>query len=269
MRVEAVDDKLYGNGVQEHASAAGAFRAGSPPHRQSTTKQWKRASRAAGHGTIDWTGVKSRTLDCGPASTIFSQGDPASTVLYIEAGAVRLSVLSPGGKEAVVALLEAGDFLGEGCLAGQSKRMATATAMNRCRIVAIPAQEMMWQLHCEATFTDRFLAHMLKRNIRVEEDLLDHLFNSSEKRLARTLLLLAREDDRGMSARLTPRFSQELLAEMVGTTRARVNVFMNKFRKLGFIDYKRSGRVTINASLIGVVLGDRSTGQPSGDRRFP
>ena len=154
-------------------------------------------------------------------------------------GAVRLSVLSHAGKEAVVAVLDVGHFFGEGCLAGQSQRMATATAMTASTILAVEKQEMVRQLHAQPAFADRFLTHMLTRNIRIEEDLIDQLFNSSEKRLARTLLLLARYGEPEASHRALPRVSQELLAEMVGTTRSRVNFFMNKFRKLGFIDYNR------------------------------
>ena len=165
---------------------------------------------------------------------------------------MRLSVLSHAGKEAVVALLDTGDFFGEGCLAGQSRRMATAMAL--CTILIVEKQEMVRQLHAQPAFADRFLTHMLTRNIRIEEDVIDQLFNSSEKRLARTLLLLARYGEPEASHRALPKVSQELLAEMVGTTRSRVNFFMNKFRKLGFIDY--NGVLKINNSLLSVVLRD-------------
>ena len=185
---------------------------------------------------------------------IFAQGDPATTVMYLEQGVVRLSVVSHAGKEAVIAMLETGHFFGEGCLAGQPQRMATATAMEPCMILAVEKQEMVRRLHAQPAFADRFLTHMLTRNIRIEEDLIDQLFNSSEKRLARTLLLLARYGEPEATHRAFPKVSQEILAEMVGTTRSRVNFFMNKFRKLGFIDY--NGGLKINNSLLSVVLRD-------------
>jgi CRP-like cAMP-binding protein len=203
---------------------------------------------------VDWTGVRLQRVGYESAAKIFAQGDPATSVMYVEKGAVRLSVLSHAGKEAVVALLDAGHFFGEGCLAGQSQRMATATAMAPCTILAIEKPEMVRQLHAEPAFADRFLTHMLTRNIRIEEDLIDQLFNSSEKRLARTLLLLARYGEPVGSHRTLPRLSQETLAEMVGTTRSRVNFFMNKFRKLGFIEY--NGSLKVNNSLLSVVLRD-------------
>jgi CRP/FNR family transcriptional regulator, cyclic AMP receptor protein len=203
---------------------------------------------------IDWTGVRTERIEYKPGATIFAQGDPALSVMYVEHGAVRLSVLSHAGKEAVVAVLDVAGFFGEGCLAGQSQRMATATAMTECVILTIEKQNMVRQLHAEPAFADRFLTHMLTRNIRIEEDLVDQLFNSTEKRLARTLLLLARYGEPEVSHRALPRVSQETLAEMVGTTRSRVNFFMNKFRKLGFIDY--NGTLKINNSLLSVVLRD-------------
>ena len=165
-----------------------------------------------------------------------------------------MSVVSHAGKEAVVAMLEAGHFFGEGCLAGQPRRMATAMTVVPCTILAVEKQEMVRQLHARPAFADRFLSHMLTRNIRIEEDLIDQLFNSSEKRLARTLLLLARYGEPEASHRKLPRVSQETLAEMVGTTRSRVNFFMNRFRKLGFIEY--NGGLKINNSLLSVVLRD-------------
>jgi CRP/FNR family transcriptional regulator, cyclic AMP receptor protein len=204
---------------------------------------------------LDWTGVRTERLAYGPGATIFAQGDPATSVMYTETGAVRLSVLSHAGKEAVVAVLDVGHFFGEGCLAGQSQRIATATAMIASTILAVEKQEMVRQLHAQPAFADRFLTHMLARNIRIEEDLIDQLFNSSEKRLARTLLLLARYGEPEASHRALPKVSQEVLAEMVGTTRSRVNFFMNKFRKLGFIDYNNDG-LKIHNSLLTVVLRD-------------
>ena len=203
---------------------------------------------------VDWTGVRLRRVEYEPAGRIFTQGEPATSVMYVEKGAVRLSVLSHAGKEAVVALLEVSHFFGEGCLAGQLQRMATATSMAPSTVLAIEKSEMVRQLHAAPAFADRFLTHMLTRNIRIEEDLVDQLFNSTEKRLARTLLLLARYGEPEASHRALPKVSQELLAEMVGTTRSRVNFFMNKFRKLGFIDY--NGDLKINNSLLSVVLRD-------------
>jgi len=198
--------------------------------------------------------VPLQRIDYEPATTIFAQGDPATSVKYVDAGTVKLSVLSHAGKEAVIAVLESGDFFGEGCLAGQTQRMAAATAMSPSTIISVDKQDMARELHARPAFADRFLTHMLTRNIRIEEDLIDQLFNSSEKRLARTLLLLARYGEPAASHRTLPKVSQETLAEMVGTTRSRVNFFMNKFRKLGFIEY--NGGLTINNSLLSVVLRD-------------
>jgi CRP-like cAMP-binding protein len=205
---------------------------------------------------IQWTGVKSRRITHAPGTVIFAQGDPADEVLHIESGAVRLSVVSHAGKEAVVAVLDVGHFFGEGCLAGQTLRMASATSMTSCDIVSVDKAEMRRQLQTRAAFADAFMTHMLTRNIRIEEDLVDQLFNSTEKRLARTLLLLARYGEPEAARRAVPRVSQELLAEMVGTTRSRINFFMNKFRKLGFIEYDGELPLKINNSLLSVVLHD-------------
>lgn len=213
-----------------------------------------RSMEAALSEPIDWTGAHVRRYQYEPSSKVFEQGDPATSVMYIEAGAVRLSVLSHTGKEAVVALLEAGYFFGEGCLAGQPVRMATATAVSPSAMLVVEKEEMARLLQTVPTFADRFLTHMLARNIRIEEDLIDQLFNSTEKRLARTLLLLARYGQPGVTHRAIPKLSQEVLAEMVGTTRSRVNFFMNKFRRLGFIDY--NGDLKVNNSLLSVVLRD-------------
>ena len=185
---------------------------------------------------------------------LFTQGDPTRNVLYIQEGGVKLSVVNESGKEAVVAILGPGDFLGEGCLAGQSICMATATAVAPTTVLVIEKNEMSRALHVEHEFSDRFIAHILSRNIRVEEDLIDQLFNSSEKRLARSLLLLARYGVPGQTKTALPKVSQETLAEMIGTTRSRVNFFMNKFRKLGFIEY--NGEIHVNNSLLSVVLHD-------------
>jgi CRP/FNR family cyclic AMP-dependent transcriptional regulator len=203
---------------------------------------------------VDWTGVRRQQVKYESDTTIFAQGDPATDVMYVEQGTIRLSVLSHTGKEAVIAVLNDGHFFGEGCLVGQPQRMATAHAMVGSTITVIEKQDMVRQLHAQPAFADRFLKHMLTRNIRIEEDLIDLLFNSSEKRLARTLLLLARYGEPNVSHRKLPRVSQETLAEMVGTTRSRVNFFMNKFRKLGFIEY--NGGLKINNSLLSVVLRD-------------
>jgi CRP/FNR family cyclic AMP-dependent transcriptional regulator len=214
----------------------------------------KKSRTIAPIDAVDWTGVRLQRVEYGPAATIFAQGDPATNVMYVEKGAVRLSVLSHAGKEAVVALLDPDHFFGEGCLASQSHRMATATAMTPCTILVVEKAEMVRHLHAAPAFADRFLTHMLTRNIRIEEDLVDQLFNSTEKRLARTLLLLARYGKPEEPHRALPKVSQEVLAEMVGTTRSRVNFFMNKFRKLGLIDY--NGALKVNNSLLGVVLRD-------------
>jgi CRP/FNR family cyclic AMP-dependent transcriptional regulator len=214
----------------------------------------KRPPARKSAGGLDWTGVRAHRVAYEPGTTIFGQGEAATSVLYLEKGVVRLSVLSHAGKEAVVAVLETGSFFGEGCLAGQTQRMATATAMALSTILAVEKPEMVRQLHAQPDFADRFLTHMLTRNIRIEEDLIDQLFNSSEKRLARTLLLLARYGEHETTHRALPKVSQEVLAEIVGTTRSRVNFFMNKFRKLGFIDY--NGGLKINNSLLSVVLRD-------------
>jgi len=203
---------------------------------------------------LDSSGLK-RTIVKFPARrAVFSQGDPATDVLYIQDGAVRLSVLSKTGREAVIGMLGPGDFFGEGCLAGQDLRMGTATTIAPSTILAIEKAEMIRLLHDEPELSDRFISHVLSRNIRIEEDLVDQLFNSSEKRLARALLLLAHFGKDDTPVRDIPGVSQEVLAEIVGTTRSRVNFFMNKFRKLGFIEY--NGRITIKKALLSVVLHD-------------
>jgi len=176
--------------------------------------------------------------------------------MYIQAGGIKLSVLSKTGREAVVAMLGPGDFFGEGCLAGQPLRMGSATATTPTTILLVDKEEMVGLLHQEHAMSDRFIAHMLARNIRIEEDLIDQLFNSSEKRLARTLLLLARYGKQDKPARVVPTISQETLAEMIGTTRSRVNFFLNKFKKLGFIEYDGDHPLKINSSLLSVVLHD-------------
>jgi CRP/FNR family cyclic AMP-dependent transcriptional regulator len=217
-----------------------------------TMSKSKSATALTPADPVDWTGVPLQRIEYEPGTTIFAQGDLATSVMYVHSGAVRLSVVSHAGKEAVIAVLEAGHFFGEGCLASQARRMATATAMGACTIISVKKPDMVCQLHARPAFADRFLTHMVTRNIRIEEDLIDQLFNPSEKRLARTLLLLARYGEPEASHRTLPKVSQETLAEMVGTTRSRVNFFMNKFRKLGFIEY--NGGLKINNSLLSVVL---------------
>jgi CRP/FNR family cyclic AMP-dependent transcriptional regulator len=201
---------------------------------------------------LDSAGVAREVAEFKTKETIFSQGDPCRGVFYIQTGGVRLSVVNEIGKEAVVAVLGPGDFFGEGCLAGQPIRIGTATAIAPTTALMIKKSEMVRVLHSEHEFSDRFISFMLARNIRIEEDLVDQLFNSSEKRLARTLLLLARYGKEDKAQRVLPKVSQEMLAEMVGTTRSRVNFFMNKFRKLGFIKY--NGGLQIDNSLLSVVL---------------
>jgi CRP-like cAMP-binding protein len=185
---------------------------------------------------------------------IFAQGDAANAVFYIQTGKVKLTVVSNDGKEATIGILSEGDFFGEGCLAGQSQRMASATAMTDADVLRIEKIAMMRILHREHEFSDMFVAYLLTRTIRYEEDLIDHLFNSSEKRLARILLLLAHFGKEGKPESVVPKISQEMLAEMIGTTRSRVSFFMNRFRKLGFIHY--NGGLQVHSSLLNVVLHD-------------
>jgi CRP-like cAMP-binding protein len=201
---------------------------------------------------LDSAGLARRIVEYRKSQRIYSQGDPTNQVMYIQKGGVKLSVVNEVGKEAVVAMLGPGDFLGEGGLAGQPARMGTATTITPTTLLIIEKQEMVRVLHAERAFADRFVAYMLARNIRIEQDLIDQLFNSSEKRLARTLLLLARYGKEDQPQKMLPKLSQETLAEMIGTTRSRVNFFMNKFRKLGFIKY--NGGLHINTSLLSVVL---------------
>ena len=196
-----------------------------------------------------------RTIAAFPKKrTIFAQGEASDAVLYIQEGKVKLTVVSEGGKEATIGILNKGDFFGEGCLTGHVLRLCSATTMTDCSVMKIDKKSMMRVLHEEQELSDLFVAYLLARNIRYEEDLVDQLFNSTEKRLARTLLLLARYGSVDKPQTLLPKISQEMLAEMVGTTRSRVNVFMNKFRKLGFIQY--NGKIQVNTSLLSVVLHD-------------
>jgi CRP/FNR family cyclic AMP-dependent transcriptional regulator len=201
---------------------------------------------------LDSVGASRRVAEFRKKQAIFSQGDAAESVMYVQKGSVKLTVVNESGKEAVVAIFGSGDFFGEGGMAGQRIRMGTATAVLPTTVLIIGKDEMMRVLHTEHSLSDRFITYMLARNIRVEADLIDQLFNSTEKRLARTLLLLARYGREDQPERVLQKVSQETLAEMIGTTRSRVNLFMNKFRKLGFIEY--NGEIKINRSLLTVVL---------------
>jgi CRP/FNR family transcriptional regulator, cyclic AMP receptor protein len=202
------------------------------------------------------TGAPRHGVKFGRGETIFRQGEASTNVFFVQSGGVKLSVISRIGREAVVAMLGPGDFFGEGCLAGQPLRMGSATAITPSTILTISKKQMARLLHEEPEMSDRFIAHMLSRNIRIEEDLIDQLFNSSEKRLARALLLLARYGKQDIPVRAVPRVSQETLADMIGTTRSRVNFFLTKFRKLGFIEYGDGSPLKINSSLLSVVLHD-------------
>jgi CRP/FNR family transcriptional regulator, cyclic AMP receptor protein len=200
-------------------------------------------------------GVGKTILEFHKNQNIFAQGDVADTVFYLQKGRVKLTVLSEQGKEAVVAILEPGQFFGEGCLNGHQLRIATTTAMEECLVTSITKEAMITLLHTEPRFSEMFMAYLLTRNSRVEEDLIDQLFNSSEKRLARLLLLLAHFGKEGSPRPINPSISQETLAEMIGTTRSRVSYFMNKFRKLGLISY--NGKIEVHNSLLSAVLHDK------------
>jgi CRP/FNR family transcriptional regulator, cyclic AMP receptor protein len=205
---------------------------------------------------LERLGEGKRVLTYRKNRVIFAQGDPADAVFYIREGKIKLTVTSQQGREAVVAIIGAGDFIGEGCLAGQPLRMAAATAMTDGSSLRIDKKVMNDLLHQRGTFSEEFMAYLLSRNIRVEEDLVDQLFNSSEKRLARTLLLLAQFGKEGKPEAIVPKISQETLAEIVGTTRSRVSYFMNKFRRLGFIEY--NGGMNVNSTLLNVILYDKT-----------
>jgi len=202
------------------------------------------------------TGLARTIVHYARDEVIFAQGEACAHVLYVQSGSVKLSVLSKTGKEAVIAMIGPGDFFGEGCLAGQLVRMGSATAITACGILRVETAHMVRVLRRQQALSDRFIAHLVKRNIRIEEDLVDQLFNSSEKRLARTLLLLARYGQEDKPIRTVPNVSQETLAEIVGTTRSRVNFFLNKFKKLGFIEYDGRRPIKVDKSLLSVVLHD-------------
>jgi CRP-like cAMP-binding protein len=201
---------------------------------------------------LDTAGVARRVVEFRRGESIYSQGEAANSVMYVQKGGVKFTVVNGSGKEAVVAMFGPSDFFGEGCMAGQSVRMGTTTAITPTTILVLDKKELLRVLHEEHELSDHFIGYMLAHNIRVEEDLIDQLFNSSEKRLARALLLLARYGQQEMPDRILAKVSQETLAKMIGTTRSRVNFFMNKFRKLGFIEY--NGKIKINKSLLTVVL---------------
>jgi CRP/FNR family transcriptional regulator, cyclic AMP receptor protein len=203
---------------------------------------------------LDSAGLARNIVEFPKKATVFAQGDPAKTVMYIQQGGVKLTVVNGVGKEAVVAVLKPGDFFGEGCLAGQSVRIGAATSTGPTTVLVIEKDEMIRVLHAEHEFSDRFIAYMLTRNIRIEADLVDQLFNSTEKRLARALLMLAQYGKNDQPQRILPKVSQETLADTIGTTRSRVNLFMNKFKKLGFITYDDG--LQVNSSLLSVVLHD-------------
>ena len=206
------------------------------------------------HAFLDSAGVARKVRHFQRADIIFSQGTPADAVMYIQEGSVKITAVSGAGKEAIITILGPGDFFGEGCLAGQPLRMGNAIATAPSTVLVIDKKEMQNVLHQQHDLSDLFINFVLRRNIRVEEDLIDRLFNSTEKRLARTLLLLARYGKQDQPHNLLPKVSQETLAEMIGTTRTRVNLFMNKFRKLGFIKY--NGGVQVDSSLLSIVLHD-------------
>jgi CRP/FNR family cyclic AMP-dependent transcriptional regulator len=214
----------------------------------------RRKSTFNAQAFLDSAGVDKKIVEFGVREVIFRQGDPSDHIFYIQKGGVKLSVLNKLGKEAVIAILGPTQFFGEGCLLGLPVRMATATAVTRCTVLDIKKEEMVRELHAERALADRFLSYLLSRSIRLEEDLVDQLFNSAEKRLARTLLLLARYGEQDQPQKLIAKVSQGTLAEIIGTTRSRVNVFMNKFKRLGFIQY--DGGLHINPSLLNVVLHD-------------
>jgi CRP/FNR family cyclic AMP-dependent transcriptional regulator len=197
-----------------------------------------------------------RIEDFSKKQTVFAQGDSSDAVFYIKEGKVKLTVVSKAGKEATIGILNKGDFFGEGCLTGQPLRLCSATAMTDCSVMKIDKKSMVQVLHEEQSFSDMFVAYLLTRNIRYEEDLVDQLFNSSEKRLARILLLLAQFGKEGKPETVIPKMSQETLAEMIGTTRSRVSFFLNRFRKLGFIDYQAGDALEVHSSLLNIVLHD-------------
>lgn len=243
--------------VDLRSAGAKAMQAAAPrPRPSNTTFKTKLEEKQAFDAQVflKSAGVASEVVEYGSKETVFTQGDPATSVLYIQKGGVMLTVVHETGKEAVVAILGPGDFLGEGCLAGQPERVSTAATITPSTILVIEKPDMIRLLHAEWALSHRFIKRVLSRNIRLEEDLIDHLFNPSEKRLARTLLLLVRYGAEGHPQDVLPKLSQEMLAEMIGTTRSRVNFFMNKFKKLGFIKYDHNREIHVDHSLLTAVL---------------
>jgi CRP/FNR family cyclic AMP-dependent transcriptional regulator len=224
--------------------------------RRKTVRPRPKAASFDAQTFLESSGPSRATVKYASGESIFSQGDACADVFYLRKGSVKLSVLSTSGREAVVAMLQAGDFFGEGCLAGQPIRKGSATAATACVVTLIAKSRMVTLLHKQPAMSDRFISYMLSRNVRIEDDLTDQLFNSSEKRLARTLLLLANYGRPDKPATAVPKISQDTLAKMVGTTRSRVNFFLNKFKRLGFIEYDGDVPLKINDSLLGVVLHD-------------
>ena len=226
-----------------------------PPMPKPKTKRGSNAAELDPKVLLDRTGLGRTLLDLKKNQVLFSQGDTADAVFYIKKGIVKISVVSERGKEAAVALLDGGNFVGEACIAtAQRVRVVTATTITRCTLLRIELQEMVRMLHQERAFAAAFVSFLLERNARMQADLVDQLFNSSEKRLARILLLLAHSGKESTHQSVIPRISQEVLAEMIGTTRSRVNFFMNRFRKLGFIDYSSGRRLDVHSSLLNVIL---------------
>ena len=228
----------------------------SPSNKKSNSISEKKGAFNA-QAFLDSAGIARKVKEFKRAEVVYSQGDSAKSVMYLQEGGVKLSVINEVGREAVVAILGPGDFCGEGCLASRSVRKETATAITPTTVLVIQKKEMIRALHAEHALSDCFVSYMLARNIRTEQDLIDKLFDSSENRLARTLLLLARYGKRDQPQKMLPKISQKTLAEMIGTTRSRVNFFMNKFRKLGFIQYNGNGSLHINGSLLRVVLHEK------------
>jgi CRP-like cAMP-binding protein len=224
------------------------------PSKRKSRKNLKARNAFNAQVFLESAGVRRRVVQYRKSERVYAQADAAESVMYIQDGGIKITVVNEAGKEAVVAMLGPGDFFGEGCLAGQRIRMGTATAIMPTAVLVIEKNEMTRVLHAEHEFSDRFMAYVLSRNIRIEADLIDQLFNSSEKRLARTLLLLARYGKEPRPERTLPKVSQEVLAEMIGTTRSRVNFFMNRFKKMGFIRY--NGGLQVHSSLLSVVLHD-------------
>ena len=239
-----------------HARRVAACHARRVPPKKTSRARTRAAAAFDAQAFLDSPAVAKTISEYGRGETIFTQGDPCDDVLYIQSGGVKLSVLSKNGREAVVGMLGPGDFFGEGCLAGQVVRMGSATALTPSVVLLVSKTKMLRLLHKQHAMSDRFISHMLSRNIRIEEDLIDQLFNSSEKRLARALLLLARYGKPDEPVREVPKISQETLAKMVGTTRSRVNFFLNKFKRLGFIEYDGDLPLKINNSLLSVILHD-------------